>query len=152
MAFEIILPARGRAIQSGVTVAIRKCSADSQMIVIAMGPDVQLKCGWVLGDLILPRRGTGEDLGKLLLTKGGEGYRLRQIGSSKALKKPRLSISLPLWPGLAKEVQFAKRCSWKATPDGLLITLPEWAGRPPKRFDDAKRAASPAAKPYPAFS
>ncbi len=154
MAFERVRAIRGAG-TSGVRVSIRKISTTTPLkVFLSLGPDVLKKTGWTAGQVLEVLRGTDADLGQVLLRPGSdaEGYHLRQLGDSK--NGNRLSIATALWSGLPEEKQKIAACSWSFGTDGLLITLPTWAGRPPKRFDDrpSTHPPKPSAKPYPAFA
>lgn len=154
MAFERVRSHRQPS-GDGVRVAVRKLSTTTQRkLVISLGADVLAKTGWHAGQELEVLRGTEADLGHMLLRPGNdvEGYRLRQLGESKGGN--RLSIATTLWSGLPEEKQTIAACAWSFGSNGLLITLPVWAGRPPKQFDDRPSTAAPkhAAKPYPAFA
>lgn len=154
MAFERVRSHRLRG-GGGVRVAVRKISSTTPLkVVFTLGPEVLVKTGWRAGQEIEVLHGTEADLGNMLLRPGNdaEGYCLRSLGGSKS--GGSLSVATALWSDLPAEKQKIASCAWSFGPDGLLITLPVWAGRPPKRFDDrpSAHAPKPPAKPYPAFA
>lgn len=130
MSWEPVIPIKFSG-GAGVRACIRiHRSSGPHRCIIALGDDVLRVMRWEPGSHMTVLRGTGEDLGRVRLSRapGRQGYKLQRIHTSKA-GHHQYGLSLPLWYGMPQESHRMTDCHWEVSDNRLMldIRLPRWA-------------------------
>lgn len=139
MPFEVVKPRRGTWLRDRVRDRVRAGvfkSKSAPHVRIAIGGRIAERLGWQRGQTVTVQRGTGRDIGRIVLQRG-PGFKLTDYGKTGA----SLRIHVPAWPPMTGGTRPSEDCAYRIARDGaegatLTITLPAWAGRPAKGFTD----------------
>lgn len=115
-------PKRYLLMGEAASVAIR-WRTNAMAAFFLLGGGIIQKLGWKTGDSIALAWGAGADKGKVRLTIGTPGFRLRPIGATRHALGFSTSV-LP--PGTPLEKHRRERCSVDYIEGGVIVTLPQW--------------------------